>query len=64
MDTGTGPVSLDGTSALTVDPSFTCTPHAGQNRADGGRLVPQFGQVSAATGDALMLRFCPRLERT
>ena len=63
-DTGTGPVSFGGTCSRTVEPASTCAPHAGQNRALAGSPAPQFGQVSAATGDALMPRFCPRLERT
>jgi hypothetical protein len=60
--TGTGPVSFGGSSARTVAPEATRTPHAWQNRAPGWSATPQFGQESATGADALMRGLCPRLE--
>ena len=62
--TGTGPVSLGGSSCTAVSPDVprVRAPHCGQKRALGGSSAPQLGHSAFGT-DSLLLRSGTWLER-
>ncbi len=63
IDTGTGPVSVGGTSACTVvsEASSSGRPQPGQYTAEAGSGAPQAVQAAsgALSSAALTCRFCP-----